>query len=633
MTGTLINIIFNIDFLPLLVIVTIAWLTPLGLSLLKIHRVPAVVVEIIIGFVAGRFFLHLVNAETMLVLDYLALTGLIFIMFLSGLEIDVDQLTGSIPRKRIRIAHFLVNPLLAGLLHFMITLIISYLGSWALSLIVPIPNIWFFSLILTTTFLGLVLPVLKNRGETNSAFGQMLIVAAAVADVIGILLLVFTSVFIRYGLSSEFLIVLSLFLLFYILYRAGKSVFSRVFSKISFQLSHAASQISIRGTMALLFLFVAISQFLGQEGIILGAFLSGLLLSFFMQKDRSLLMLKLDGIGYGFFIPVFFIMVGARFEPSSLKEFDQSLILFLVLMVMLMYLVKVLPSFLWIRIFSFRKVLAGGFLMAARLGLVIAAALVGVELGAISEGMNAVFIIMAVITCILSPLLYNLIYRQEKFQDDKTVIVGGSSVGVLVARRLQMQGRSSVIIERDERRYNELIGKGLKAINKDGSDPAAYQDINLRPENYVVVHTSSDDINLGICDLLRTELHHERIISIPGNSVVDHSMRNLGVEILDARRVLATTIENLIVRPITYQSLVETFEHFSVLDVTITNNAIEGKQVKEIPLHKDAMLMLLTRGHVKHIPHGDTYLRTGDVITVFGTETALEQIRNQFSGR
>jgi len=609
--------IAGVNYLPVLAVLFIAWIIPISLSVFRIRKVPAVVVEILAGYIAGHFFLGEVSHETFFVLDFLAMLGLIFIMFLSGLEIDVDLLIHSFPRKRITPAHFFKNPLLAGIMHFMLTLGLSLLGSWLLALLVPIPNIWFFSLILTTTFLGLILPVLKNRGETNSVYGQMVIVAAGLADVIGIVLIVITSVVIRFGFGRELYLIIAIFIVFFISYQVGKRIKLRLFNRISYQLAHAANQISIRGALLLLFLFVAISQFLGQEGILLGAFLSGLLLSVFLHKERSLLILKLEGMGYGFFIPVFFIMVGAKFNPGSLKEFDQSLILLLVMMTFLMYAVKVLPSLLWTGLFGFRQAIGGGFLMSSRLGLLIAAAFIGMELGVISPGFNTVFILMAVITCLFSPLLYNIIFKQKPYQDDKTIIIGGSSIGVLLARRMKMHGRFSVIVEKNEARFREIREKGLDVVLADGREPELYSRIGLKKANYVVVHTGSEETNLEICKVLRQELYHERIISKPVHYLIETAMHNLGVETLDSRLVQAATLENLILRPTTYRSLVETFENFLVEDIIVSSSYIDGKPLKEIPLHKDGMLLLLTRAGEKHVPHGDTYLRLGDQLTVF----------------
>jgi Kef-type K+ transport system membrane component KefB/Trk K+ transport system NAD-binding subunit len=623
------NIMLKVDFFPLLVILFVAWLVPVVLNLIKIKRIPAPVLEMLFGFVLAWYLRDYVSEATFFSLDFLSLIGLIFIMFLSGLEIDVDQMIGALPAKKFRLKEMIYNPLFFGLIHFSGTLVLSLGLTFVLSLWFPIHHIWFFSLILTTTFLGLVLPVLKERGETASRFGQMVIISAAIADILGIILLTISAIFLRFGSSPEVLLILVLFLLFIVVYRLGTRFQMNLFKRITFQLSHAASQISIRGSMVLLLAFISVAQFMGQEGIFLGAFLSGLLLSVFLHKGRSLLLLKLDGMGYGFFIPIFFVMVGFKFEIHSLREFDSSLWIFLVLLTLVMFVVKLVPSLLWTRQFGLKRAVAGGFLMSARLGLVIAAASVGLELNAITPGINSSFIIMAMITCLISPILYDLIFKRRIFLEDKTVIVGGSSVGVLLARRMKMHGKSSVIIEKESGRFNDLNEKGLHVIHGDGEDVSVYESLQLTPGNTVVVLTGSDDVNLRICSLLRKELLHEKIISKPSTSRIEHHFRQLGVESIDSRRILATTIENLIFRPATYHALVDTFENYLVEEISVNNPAMSGKPLREVPLDRDCMLILISRGNTKDIPHGDTYLQTGDVITVFGTASALESIRRQ----
>jgi Kef-type K+ transport system membrane component KefB len=624
------GIILDFNFIPLLFVVFIAWLIPMTLTLLKFDKVPSVLIEIIAGYVAGIFLMKYVGHDSMLVLEFLALCGLIFIMFLSGLEIDINSILASFPKK-IRAGSIAANPLLAGVAHYLMCLAISLAGTYLLSFYVDIPNVWFFSLIPTTTFMGIVYPVLKNRGETKSYYGQTLISTAAVADIFSITLVTFSALYLKFGLHYELLLVIAFFLFFIVLYLLGKKFFVGVFKKITFKQAHAATQLSIRGSLTLVLLFVVISQFVGGEVVILGAFLSGLLMSFFMSKERSILIIKLEGMGFGFFIPVFFIMVGAKFNPGSLLEYEKSLYVFLILLLILFYLVKVVPSFIWIRRFGKRLALAAGFLLAAHLGLVIAASSVGLELGAITPGANASFIIMVAITCFASPFLYNQVNRKKSFSEDQTIIVGGSSVGVLLARRLKLLGKSPLIIEVNKERFEEIKKNGLEIILGDGLDKATYEKIDLKSNCYVVVLTNSEQRDLEICELLRKEFYHERIISVPGNSKIEHNMHSLGVQLLDARRVLASTIENMILRPGTYRTLIETFESFSVEDITVLNSEVEGKRVMDIPLHKDSMIMLVTRGNEKYVPHGETYLKGGDVITVFGTGSAIEEIRDIIS--
>ena len=623
----LLNISFDFEYLPLLIVVAIAWFVPMLLSVLRLQRIPAVIVEIVVGFLIGRYLLMNVGSGSMEILEFLALTGFIFLMFLSGLEIDTDQILASFPRRKLSIPRFLKNPLLVGLVFFILTLGLSYGGAATLSTLVDIPNIWYFSLIMVTTSVGIIFPVLKSRGETLGHFGQMLIMAAAVADILSILLFTFTAFIISKGFQPELLLVFALFLLVYVFYVLGRRLEATIFRRITFQLAHAASQISVRGTLLLILVFVVMAQLLGEEVILLGAFLSGLLLSFFLHKGRSLLMIKLDGMGFGFFIPVFFIMVGVKFNPSHLMEFDNTLVPFLVLLLILLYLVKVIPAFLWIRLFGRRRALAGGFLMSSRLSLIIAAATIGLGLGAITEGINASFVLMAVITCLVSPMLYNSLNPLDKRKGRKVVIVGGSSTGVLLARRLKVHGRNSIIIEHDDHRYHEIKLKGMASILGEGRDVETFNKLGLQASDYVVVHTGNEDENIRVCEMLRKEFRHEKLISRSNHAAVEQSLKRLNVEILDVRRTLAATIENLILRPGTYHTLVDTFENYVVEEIPITNKLTDGVHVKDFHFHNDSTLILIQRGTDNFIPHGESLLRRGDVLIVFGTDAALEDTR------
>ena len=632
MFTTTLNIAFHFDYFPLLVTAGLAWVIPMFLSIARIKKVPTVIIEIILGYFIGAYLLGSPENESYRILEFLALTGFLFLMFMSGLETDVDQIITSFPRKKITWTRFIKNPLLVGLTSFAITLILSYIGALSLSPLTNIQNHWYFALIMVTTSVGIILPVLKNRGETAGRYGQMLIIAAAVADILSIILFTFTAFIIKNGFKVEILLILALFITFYVFHQLGnKFVKVRFVKKIGFQLAHAASQLSFRGTIFLLLIFVVLAQYIGEEVILLGAFLSGLLLSSFLHKERSLLMVKLDGMGFGFFIPIFFIMVGAKFDPKAFMEFDQSFLLFFFLLLIILFAIKIIPSFLWARLFGYKKAIAGGFLMSSRLSLIIAASAIGLKMEIISPGINACFIIMAVVTCFLSPVMYNFLNPGDPLSGEKTIIIGGSSTAVLLARRLNVHGKTTIIIEKDNTRFKEIQQKGINAILGDALDVDLYTKVKLSPYDYVVVETAMPELNIKICRLLKTELRHDRIISRAGNSAVEKAFKRLEVETVDATNIIATTIENLIVRPSTYHALVESFENFSVEEFKITNKDIDSLQVKEIPFHKDAILMMVKRGNNNYIPHGDTFFWLGDIIHVFGTDSALEDTRSKLS--
>jgi trk system potassium uptake protein TrkA len=192
---------------------------------------------------------------------------------------------------------------------------------------------------------------------------------------------------------------------------------------------------------------------------------------------------------------------------------------------------------------------------------------------------------------------------------------------------LNIHSKESIIVEIDKTRYKELSSKGINTCLSDGLDPMTFDRLKIKGSNYVVVDTGSDELNVRICEMLRKEYNHDKIISLTNNREVEQKFKTLDVETIDVRRVMATTIENLIVRPTTYHALVETFENFNVEEILIINPLIEGRKVREISLHKDAILILLKRGTYMFIPHEETYLKTGDILHILGTDSALESTR------
>ncbi|MEA3448137.1 MAG: monovalent cation:proton antiporter family protein [Bacteroidota bacterium] len=629
----LLSISFQFEFYPLLIVIGLAFLIPILLSLLNLGRIPTVIVEIILGYMVGKFLFPVLPDFNTEYLDFLALSGFMFLMFLGGLEIDVNGIVQSFPRKQLTKKTFVQNPLLVGFLYFLMSLLLSLGFAELLSFFININNSLYFALIMVTTSVGIILPVLKSHNMLNSSFGQMVITAAALADILSILLFSFTAYILKHGFESKLLLILGLFLLFYILYGMGQRLTKKTFVKrISHQLSHASSQIQIRGTIFLILLFIVIAQFIGTEVMLLGAFLAGLLISVFMNKNRSILLIKLDGMGYGFFIPVFFIMVGVQFDDTALLKMGNSPLLFLFLLLIAMYLIKILPALLWRKRYGTKRAMAGGVLMASRLSLIIAASKIGLDFGIISPGINAAFVLMAVLTCLISPIVFNSVISKNILSGDKHIIIGGSSTGVLLARRLKMHGAKAILIEQDKQRYKNLNKKGLTVINADGTDPSIFFELDLSPDNYIVVLTNSEQRNIEICRMLKTTFNHDKIISKASENLIEQQLKNLKVDYVDSHRIMATTLENLIFRPTTYHALVETFENYQVEDIKLSNPDISGRQVKDVPFHKDGQLILIRQEQKVDIPHGNTLLKKGDIITVMGTEPALQDFRKKFKG-
>jgi Kef-type K+ transport system membrane component KefB len=169
---------FEFDYWPLFLIFAIAWLIPMIMTFLGLTRTPTVIIEIIAGILIGPFVLDLMPSTDYI--DFLALTGFVFLMFLSGLEIDIEAIVCTLPKKNFSAGKFITNPLLSGIIIYLLTLALAFLSAVLLSVTAEdIRDYWYFALIMSTSSVGIILPVLKDRGEVNMKRGQLIMLAAA----------------------------------------------------------------------------------------------------------------------------------------------------------------------------------------------------------------------------------------------------------------------------------------------------------------------------------------------------------------------------------------------------------------------------------------------------------------------
>lgn len=622
--------IHDIQFFPLFIIVFIAVLAPIAASRIQFIHIPAVILEILAGIVIGKTGLNLIPRASYL--EFLYLSGFVMLMFLSGLEIDVHHTYASLPRKKISVVSYLKNPLLSGILIFIATLSINLLFAYFVSLYLDNINIWFLAFSISTTSVGIVIPTLKERNLLSGSFGQSIVMSALVADFVTIFLINIISRMSVKGSGWETLVILILFVIPYPMYLIAKAVLpNKLLKMISYQLSHASTQIKVRSTIAFILFLVVFSERIGAE-IILGAFIAGVVLSPLVDKDKSTLIIKLDAIGYGFFIPIFFIMVGVNFDLVSLLNMEKSWLLLTGLLVVA-FLSKIVPAMLLIPVFGFKKALAAGSILTAKLSLIIAAAEIGLRLNILTPAIASALIALSIAACLIAPILFSRFYPPyEEAADEKTIIVGGGKIGRHLGYRLKMHGRNSIIIDNSPKSVQKTRDMGLTAILGDGRDPEIYKTVKLNKRDYVVAVTGNDKTNMEVCQQLKLYYSHDRLIARDNNPANDMVLRQMGVTPMNYVMAAAITLENLVLRPKTYHLIKESLQPFEVSDVTLANHDFDMIPIKDIPLHKDGFLVLIRRGSRQEIPHGDFILRKGDLITIFGTTEAIIEITKLLEG-
>lgn len=617
----------SLNFLPIFLVMAIAWLVPVVMANIKVIRIPAVIVEILLGFVVGKNVLNWIPDNPYM--EFLSEAGFMFLLFMSGLSINVNQIVNSFPKKWPSFQRVVQNPLLASSLIYLSSLVLSYVAALGLATFVPIRDPLFLGIVIPTVALSIIVPVLKENGDLNEKHGQVIMLTGALSTMFSIILVSFYAGYVKNGLNFELLLFLIIFATFGLAIWLGKYILRiKPLVRLLYQLQHAASQIKVRGAIFLMLGFVMIAHLIEVE-LVLGAFLAGVVLSNYLSKERSSLIMKLDGMTYGFFVPIFFIMIGAELDLSALDQFDNSFV-FLLLLLLAMFATQVLPTLLIAKVVGWQKALSSGIVLTCRLGLTIATAQIGLSLGVISPALNAALVIVAIITSLVSPLLYNLLSHEKSTSESKTIIIGASQAGVLLAERLQMHGKNVVIVDRNEEKCRELKRRGLPMRTGTGIDLELYKDLRLHPDDQVVVRTGSGSRNLAIAKLLKEKMGHQKIITEVNDPKLVKQVQLLEIEELNRSQIFASALENMLFRPSTFHHLFNSFSQFTVEDIKVSNKKIEGKTVQEMPFDKNGSLMVIRRNGNGMIPHGSTEIKLGDIVTVIGNAEAIDRFRGVF---
>ncbi|MCL6516681.1 cation:proton antiporter [Alicyclobacillus sp.] len=327
-------------------------------------------------------------------INHLGDVGLLFLMFLSGLEVDPSLLQ---PRAW---QGGRAHPLGIAAFIFCTTLLTSFALSWGVSRWADAPvHPWLLTLLFATTSLGVILPVLDEADLLGSEYGQVLLLCALLADLCTMLLV---SLFVSARTTGS----LRGVLIALVVIPAAWACFqlARWAQRVRRLRALAGDlQQRVRAALALVALFCAIADFTGAEPII-GSFVAGILVSALPFAFKRELADACHTLGYGFLIPVFFISVGLRFDPGILES--DALWTWLPVLLTMAFVVKLVPAWHLRRWFGRRRAIAAGLLLSSRLSLVIAVAEIGVRIGALPAAVSQAIVLVAVVTCLVSPVLF-----------------------------------------------------------------------------------------------------------------------------------------------------------------------------------------------------------------------------------
>ncbi|HET7245347.1 MAG TPA: cation:proton antiporter [Streptosporangiaceae bacterium] len=387
----------DVSFGNLLVVAAVAVLAPLVIGFFPRLRVPAVVLEIIGGIIIGPSVLGWVHVD--LPVQILALFGLAFLLFLAGLEIDVHQLRG-------RLLRFAV-------LGYLVTLVLGYGAGTSFTAAGWVSQPLLLAIALSATSLGLVVPVLKDAGQVHSEVGQSALAAASVADFAAIVLL--SLFFSSGGSTGSKVVVLGAFagLVAVTGLAVSGAARSMRLGQVLLRLQDTTAEIRVRFAVLLLVAFTALAERFGLESI-LGAFLAGAIVALVDRDSASHpnFRIKLEAIGYGFLVPVFFVSSGIKLDLAGLLHSPSALVRVPVFLLALL-VVRGVPALIGLRANGTRPTLALGLLQATSLPFIVTATQIGVTLGKITPVTAAALVCAGLLSVLIFPLLALTLLRQS----------------------------------------------------------------------------------------------------------------------------------------------------------------------------------------------------------------------------
>lgn len=389
----------NVELSSLLVIVGISVAVPLAIRYLKI-RLAEVVLLILAGIVFGPEVLDWITIDS--AINLIGELGLGFLFFLAGLELDTVVLRGRMGK-------------LAGV-SWGISLLIAIAVSLGLTALGVVDESVGFAIVLTSTAMGTLLPVLRDNGDLTTPFGRMFMGAGAWGEFGPIIAI---SVFL--GTKNAFAALISL---------AAFSVVAFLIAFVPQRLRsanlhgylvsshHTSSQTAVRITMLLLVALLALASDFGLD-IVMGAFIGGVILRRFLpESDESVLLQKVEAMGFGFFIPVFFVLSGVRLDIRSIIENPWPMLAVFALLM----LVRGVPTFILYRrdVPDLRERTRLTLYVATGLPIIVAVTSIQVQAGIMSTNDAAELVAAGTLTVIVFPLIAQLLRRKDTPQEERS---------------------------------------------------------------------------------------------------------------------------------------------------------------------------------------------------------------------
>ena len=606
--------------LSLFLVVLLALVIPIFMARFQISNVPTAVAEIIVGIIMGSSGFNLITSTHDLTL--LSNLGVILLMFLSGMEIDFDLLQRKNNPKGKSQAGKTVDPLKTAITAFIGIVIMAFVLAYVLRLTGLFSEVMLAAIILMTVALGVVIATLKEKDILGRPIGQTILLTAVLGEVIPLLLLtIYASI--NGGNAEQLWLIILLFVAAIFLLRRFKQLYLW-FAKIT----KSTTQLDIRLAFFLIFALVTVAETVGAENI-LGAFLAGVVMKLLEPSEAT--KDKLTSIGYGFFIPIFFIMTGVGLNLRSLFAHPSSLMLLPVLVIFL-FIAKVPVLLTYVRYFQKKNAFAGGFLTATTITIVLPTLQVARKLHAITSTQSDAFILAAVIVCILSPIVFNsnfVLLPEDKIKE-KVAIVGANAVTVPVAHDLHANWYSVKMFTDKKNQYKTYDSRVENLTFLPNLDEETLEKDGVFDGDIVVAANRADEDNIKIARMAKEKGVNRviaRLSEVDSKTLTEFNEK--GIEVFNSTNVHAALMRAMIESPTVYRIMTDTKN--ILYSVKVKNTHYTGRQLMDLEFIDQITVSRIKRGDEWLIPRGATVIEPGDILVFSGEFKVADRVRDLLS--
>lgn len=606
--------------LSLFLVVLLALVIPIFMARFQISNVPTAVAEIIVGIVMGSSGFNLITSTHDL--TFLSNLGVILLMFLSGMEIDFDLLQRKNNPKGKSQAGKTVDPLKTAITAFIGIVVMAFVLAYILRLTRLFSEVMLAAIILMTVALGVVIATLKEKDILGRPIGQTILLTAVLGEVIPLLLLtIYASV--NGGNAEQLWLIILLFAAAIFLLRRFKQPYLW-FAKIT----KATTQLDIRLAFFLIFALVTVAERVGAENI-LGAFLAGMVMKLLEPSEAT--KDKLTSIGYGFFIPIFFIMTGVGLNLRSLFAHPSSLMLLPVLVIFL-FIAKAPVVLTYMRYFQKKNAFAGGFLTATTITIVLPTLQVARKLHAITSTQSDAFILAAVIVCILSPIVFNsnfVLLPEDKIKE-KVAIVGANAVTVPVAHDLHANWYSVKMFTDKKNQYKTYDSRVENLTFLPNLDEETLEKGGVFDGDIVVAANRADEDNIKIARMAKEKGVNRviaRLSEVDSKTLTEFNEKE--IEVFNSTNVHAALMRAMIESPTVYRIMTDTKN--ILYSVKVKNTHYTGRQLMDLEFIDQITVSRIKRGDEWLIPRGATEIEPGDILVFSGEFKVADRVRDLLS--